>query len=42
MFTRDIEYTDLGGDYVLERTGKTRATRRLVSQLNRLGYEVSL
>ncbi|MER6976426.1 hypothetical protein [Streptomyces carpinensis] len=42
MFTRDIEYTDLGGDYFLERTGKTRATRRLVSQLNRLGYQVNL
>ncbi|MFJ5034423.1 IS110 family transposase [Streptomyces sp. NPDC088560] len=42
MFTHDIEYTDLGGDYFLERTGKTRATRRLVSQLNRLGYQVNL
>ncbi|MEV0185206.1 hypothetical protein AB0I54_38930 [Streptomyces sp. NPDC050625] len=42
MFTRDIEYTDLGGEYFLERTGKARATRRLVSQLNRLGYQVNL
>ncbi|GAA2281759.1 hypothetical protein GCM10010145_62150 [Streptomyces ruber] len=42
MFTRDLEYADLGGDYFLERDGKTRATRRLVSQLNRLGYQVNL
>ncbi|MFC8669909.1 transposase [Streptomyces sp. NPDC057199] len=42
MFTRGIEYADLGGDYFLERTGKTRATRRLVSQLNHLGFQVSL
>ncbi|MFH8591509.1 hypothetical protein ACH4DW_06890 [Streptomyces rimosus] len=42
MFTRDKEYADLGGDYFLERTGKTRATRRLVSQLNHLGFQVSL
>ncbi|MEU9663851.1 IS110 family transposase [Streptomyces chartreusis] len=42
MFTHDKEYADLGGDYFLERTGKTRATRRLVSQLNHLGYQVTL
>ncbi|MEZ0070666.1 transposase [Streptacidiphilus sp. MAP12-20] len=42
MFTDDAEYADLGGDYFLERTGKTRATRRLVSQLNQLGYQVNL
>ncbi|MFD8000895.1 hypothetical protein ACFV4J_17220 [Streptomyces mirabilis] len=42
MFTRDIEYADHGGEYFLERTGRTRATRRLVSQLNRLGYQVNL
>ncbi|MGW1617487.1 IS110 family transposase [Streptomyces sp. NPDC002285] len=42
MFTHNTEYTDLGGDYFLERTGKTRATRRLVSQLNHLGYQVTL
>jgi transposase len=42
MFTRDLEYADLGGDYFLERTGKARATHRLVSQLNRLGYQVNL
>jgi transposase len=42
MFTRDTEYLDLGGDYFIERTGKTRATRRLISQLNHLGYQVTL
>jgi transposase len=26
----------------LERTGKTRATHRLISQLNHLGYQVML
>lgn len=28
--------------YFLQRTGRTRQTRRLVSQLNMLGYQVSL
>ncbi|MFJ8313769.1 MULTISPECIES: IS110 family transposase [unclassified Streptomyces] len=42
MLTHDIEYADLGGDYFLQRTGKSRATRRLVSQLNQLGYQVRL
>ena len=42
MFTHDIEYHDLGGEYFLERTGKARQTRRLVSQLNHLGYTVRL
>ncbi|MFE7122273.1 IS110 family transposase [Streptomyces sp. NPDC057654] len=42
MFTRDAEYADLGGQYFLERTGRARQTRRLVSQLNQLGYQVTL
>ncbi|MHA6793825.1 hypothetical protein ACVGVM_09985 [Pseudonocardia bannensis] len=42
MLTHDLDYRDLGGNYFLERTGKARATRRLVSQLNHLGYEVRL
>lgn len=42
MLIRDTEYADLGGDYFLERTGKTRATRRLISRLNQLGYQVTL
>ncbi|WSA72474.1 hypothetical protein OG930_38620 [Streptomyces sp. NBC_01799] len=42
MLTNDAEYTDLGADYFLQRTGRTRQTRRLVSQLNMLGHQVSL
>ncbi|MFE6946628.1 IS110 family RNA-guided transposase [Streptomyces chartreusis] len=42
MLTHDAEYADLGADYFLQRTGRTRQTRRLVSQLNMLGYQVSL
>ncbi|MGV9249772.1 IS110 family transposase, partial [Streptomyces sp. NPDC003710] len=40
--TNDAEYADLGADYFLQRTGRARQTRRLVSQLNMLGYQVSL
>ncbi|MET9817210.1 MULTISPECIES: hypothetical protein [unclassified Streptomyces] len=42
MLTHDAEYHDLGGDYFVQRTGRARQTRRLVSQLNMLGYQVSL
>ncbi|WP_033329009.1 IS110 family transposase [Streptomyces yerevanensis] len=42
MLTNDAEYRDLGADYFLQRTGRARQTRRLVSQLNMLGYQVSL
>jgi transposase len=42
MFTNDVPYADLGGDYFLHRTGRARQTRRLVSQLNQLGYQVVL
>lgn len=42
MLTRDADYHGLGGDYFIQRTGRTRQTRRLVSQLNTLGYQVSL
>ncbi|MEV6012724.1 IS110 family transposase [Streptomyces sp. NPDC051976] len=42
MLTNDAEYADLGGDYFLQRTGRTRQTRRLVSQLNMLGFQVTL
>ncbi|TFE51795.1 IS110 family transposase, partial [Streptomyces sp. ICN441] len=42
MFTHDAEYADLGGQYFIERTGRARQTRRLVSQLNQLGYQVTL
>ncbi|WP_351232098.1 transposase [Streptomyces sp. NPDC002133] len=42
MLTNDAEYHDLGADYFLQRTGRARRTRRLVSRLNMLGYQVSL
>ncbi|WP_331748027.1 IS110 family transposase (plasmid) [Streptomyces chartreusis] len=42
MLTNDVEYAGLGADYLLQRTGRTRQTWRLVSQLNMLGYQVSL
>jgi transposase len=42
MLTHDAEYHDLGGDHFVQRTGRARQTRRLVSQLNMLGYQVSL
>jgi transposase len=42
MLTSDTPYHDLGGDYFTERAGKTRQTRRLVAQLNNLGYVVRL
>lgn len=42
MLIHDVEYADLGGQYFLERTGRARQTRRLVSQLNQLGYQVTL
>ncbi|MFF4410863.1 IS110 family transposase [Streptomyces sp. NPDC001404] len=42
MLTHEVEYADLGGQYFLERTGRARQTRRLVSQLNQLGYQVTL
>ena len=42
MFTNDLTYRDLGENYFLERAGKARATRRLIGQLNHLGYQVNL
>nr|WP_248843338.1 transposase [Streptomyces virginiae] len=42
ILTRDTNYHDLGGDYFIQRTGRTRQIRRLASQLNMLGYQVSL
>ncbi|MGC5562012.1 hypothetical protein ACPYPG_04105 [Streptomyces sp. FR-108] len=42
MLTNDAEYAALGADYFLQRTGRTRQTRRLVSRLNMLGHQVSL
>ena len=42
MFTNDTTYCDLGANYLLERAGKARATRRLIGQLNHLGYQVTI
>ncbi|CAM5659023.1 hypothetical protein [Streptomyces hirsutus] len=42
MLTHDTEYHDLGGDYFIQRTGRARQTRRLISRLNMLGHQVSL
>jgi len=42
MFTTDTAYCDLGANYFIERAAKTRATRRLIGQLNHLGYQVTL
>jgi transposase len=42
MFTNDTTYHDLGANYFVERAGKARATRRLIGQLNHLGYQVTL
>jgi transposase len=42
MFTTDMAYRDLGANYFLERAGKARATKRLIGQLNHLGYQVTL
>ncbi|QIS24769.1 IS110 family transposase [Nocardia terpenica] len=42
MFTNDLPYRELGGTYFLDRTARTTATRRLIGQLNHLGYQVTL
>ena len=42
MFTNDMAYCDLGANYFIERAGKERTTRRLIGQLNHLGYQVTL
>ena len=45
MLSRDIAYHDLGAEHFIERLatrGKARQTRRLIDQLNQLGYQVTL
>jgi transposase len=42
MFTHDPDYADLSGHYFIERTGRARQTRRLISQLDQLGHQVTL
>jgi len=40
MLERDRPYHDLGGDYFLRRNDPARQARRLISQLEALGYTV--
>lgn len=42
MLIHAAEYADRGGQYFLERTGRARQTRSLVSQLHQIGYQVTL
>jgi transposase len=45
MLSRDITYHDLGADHFVERLGahgKVRQARRLIDQLNQLGYQITL
>jgi transposase len=45
MLTRDVAYHDLDADHFIQRLdthGKARQTRRLIDQLNQLGYQVTL
>lgn len=45
MLSRDITYHDLGPNHFTQRldpSAKTRHTRRLINQLNQLGYQVTL
>ncbi len=41
MLTGDVDYHDLGSDY-LARRDPERAARRAIRQLNQLGYTVTL
>ncbi len=42
VLSRKEPYVDLGGDYFIKRQQKESHRRRLVQQLERLGYEVNL
>ncbi len=41
MLTDNVAYQELGGDYFTRRDPE-RATRRAITQLNQLGYTVTL
>jgi transposase len=41
MLTRDQPYQDLGADYLLRRNDPEHQARRLIKQLQRLGYAVT-
>ena len=42
MLTKDMTYRDIGANYLIERAGNPRATRRIIRQLNQLSYQVTL
>lgn len=42
MLANDVPYQDLGPDYFTRRLGEERHRRRLVAQLDALGYDVAL
>jgi transposase len=42
LLERGEPYNELGGDYFIERQQKDAYQRRLVKQLERMGYEVAL
>jgi transposase len=42
LLERGEPYKELGGDYFIERQQKDAYQRRLVKQLQRMGYEVGL
>jgi transposase len=42
ILERKQPYSELGGDYFIERQNKESYQRRLVKQLERMGYDVTL
>ncbi len=42
VLLRSEPYRELGGDYFIERHNKDAYQRRLVKQLERMGYDVTL
>jgi transposase len=42
ILQRQEPYNELGGDYFIERQNKDAYQRRLVKQLERMGYDVTL
>ncbi len=42
LLERGEPYKELGGDYFIERQQKDAYQRRLIQQLERMGYEVAL
>jgi len=42
LLVRGQPYNELGGDYFIERQNKDAYQRRLVLQLERMGYDVAL